>query len=142
MRDEDWYSEFLERNPYAHWRTIRLWASHKYDIPGSEIEILMEMHATGGFTSKDFATIKLTHSWNKHRIKSYVEKGWIHKTRERAGRFRNFNVYEVTPKIARIVRKLNNIGSGKENFPEEALTGKWTYGKEKVYNKINRLKNQ
>lgn len=142
MRQVDWEDAVLEYEPLAKWRTLRQWACYKYDINSGTLEILLELHKLKEFTTEDFGTAVLTASWSSRDFYKLRNDGWIETYRKREGKFKKYNLYNLTRKSKSMIRKIYNILSGKEQFPDEAWDGKWSYKKDRLKKKINKDKNK
>jgi hypothetical protein len=94
-----------EYNFLKYWRVVKYYIKEKYQISGTELDMILFLYDEKLFTKDLFNGFAKTMSWDKSRFSSMVKSGYIKKWRDRKESQRS-NLYELTIKSKRICNHL------------------------------------
>jgi len=109
-----------------YWRTINFYYRTKNDLSQAEIDMLLFLKSEKYFRKKKFEEFDKILSWDKHRFKKLVAKGWIQLFRGIGGP--SANIYELSMKANRMLNEMYR----KLNGEEITISGKTPLLKKKI----------
>lgn len=107
---ERYYKQKHYKNDFMkYWKIVRHWLRVKHELNQMDLDMLLFLFSEGYFTLKTFKEYETMFSWNKKRLNSLIERGWIHIWRKKAPG--KVQLYEITPHCRAVIqnmyRKLN-----------------------------------
>lgn len=105
-------------NFLKYWKVVRKWATVKYDMTLSDVEVMLFLYDEGIWKKKDFLNATSIHSWEKGRLERFIRRGWIRVFREGKGYKGHARLYEMTPAAKRICRSIYLKVTQEEAIPE------------------------
>jgi len=107
-----------EHNFLKYWRVVRYWAHRKYELSTEQIEMLLYLYDQPLFSRKDFQNFEGLLSWDKTRLKEFVDKGLIIVWREHVGYKKQAKMYELSVKSKRICNSIYKKLTQEEHISE------------------------
>ena len=111
-------------NFLKYWRVVRKWATVKYDISTSDLEVLLFLYDEGIWKKSDFLQATEIHSWDTKRFKRFLDNDFIRIWRQGKGYKGYAQLYELTPKAKRMCKSIylkltqeEAIPTNKQNNP-------------------------
>lgn len=104
------YNKHTPPNNYLkYWRVIRYWATDKYGLSFTDLDMLFFLYAEGLFQKKDFREFNEVFSWEKGKFDRLMKEGWI--IRWRTAQKGETALYEISFKgkraVSAVYSKLN-----------------------------------
>lgn len=139
MRKIDFQEAMHDFQPCAHLGTVLKLICYKYKITRQDFLVLLEVNALNEFSGSDFTTAELTAGWDKRRLYRWKDEGLVYVSRQREGRYKNYDIYECTRKAKKMIRVFNDYLSGAVAIPEQAYSANAKYSSRMLTKKINTL---
>lgn len=133
-----------QHNYLKYWRVVRYWAHRKYGLSTEQIEMLLYLYDQPLFSRTDFKTFEGLLSWDKTRLKEFVDKGLIIVWREHVGYKKQAKMYELSTKSKRICSSIYKKLTQEEHIPENPTNNpvfKGTGYADKMYRKLMKQMN-
>lgn len=138
------YSRPKQHNFMKYWRVVRYWAHRKYGLTVEQIEMLLYLYDQPLFSRTDFKTFEGLLSWDKTRLKEFVDKGLIIVWREHVGYKKQAKLYELSIQSNRICSSIYKKLTQEEHIPENATNNPVFKGDgyaDKMYRKLMKKMN-
>ena len=116
-------------------RVVRYYIKNKYEISGSELDMILFLYDENVFTKDVFNDFARTMSWDKSRFSQMVKDGLIRKWRDRKETQRS-NLWELTIKAKRICNHMYKNLTRQEVISEDPYRNEIFKGKsymDKIY---------
>lgn len=116
-------------------RIVRYYIKNKYEISGSELDMILFLYDENIFTKDVFNDFSRTMSWDKSRFSQMVKDGLIRKWRDRKETQRS-NLWELTIKAKRICNHMYKKLTHQETISEDPYRNEIFKGKsymDKIY---------
>lgn len=120
-------------NFLKYWRIVRKWATIKYELSTSDLEVLLYLYDEGIWKKVTFLQTTEIHSWEQGRLNRYIEDGLVRIWRQGKGYKGHARLYELTPKAKRICKSVYLKLTQEETIPENKQNNPIYLSKNKGY---------